>query len=207
MKRNESLMRWASLLAASCVVMLTAGQPEAWMPSASQSAAVSEKPNFSGVWTRIPERQPQSSPGTLIVDQPWAQGQPVTIAQDASSITIAYVSNSRNHGRILLTYNLDGTETMNSGGSSPGPRDRPSTATWDGASLVLISIGETRDRTTGAMARNEFRDRLTLESSTTLRLETSRTVKGDRATREARFQRAGPPPGRGSGESPAAIAR
>ena len=119
-------MPLASLLtAASCAVMLTASRPAAWMPSASQRAAASEKPNFSGVWTRIPERQPQPPPGTLSVLQPWAQGQPVTIAQDESSITIAYVSNARNHGRILLTYKLDGTETMNSGGSSPGPQNRP----------------------------------------------------------------------------------
>jgi hypothetical protein len=131
----------------------------------------------------------------------------VTIAQDESSITIAYVSNARNHGRILLTYKLDGTETMNSGGSSPGPQNRPSTATWEGASLVLISFGETPDRATGGMARNEFRDRLTLESPTTFRLETSRTVKSNRATLEARFQRLGPPPGRGSGDRESAIGR
>jgi hypothetical protein len=162
----------------------------------SHLARTQEKPNFSGVWTRIPGSPQGSSPDSGFMSQDWAMGQPVTITQDASSITIAYVSNGRSHSRMLLTYKLDGSATKNSAALSSTVQTLASTAAWDEGSLVLITVAEVPDRTsgtTGGVVRYDYRDRLTLESSTTFRLESSLTVRGNKAARTARFQRTEPP--------------
>ena len=150
---------------------------------AVSSVGAQPKPNFSGVWIgrSVLRGQPVPSP----VPQHWAQGQPVTITQDDTTITLAYVSTGRSHNPVRLSYRLDGTVTANTSPQGPRPAYAPqarlsqitSSAEWEGTSLLLISVYETPDPTTGVIAREEFRDRLTSESSTTFRLETSRSVR------------------------------
>jgi hypothetical protein len=144
------------------------------------------KPNFSGVWVG----RTVSESKNPFVGQPWAQGQRVTITQDANTITLAYVSTGRSHSPVRLVFNLDGTETINESlqvpASPTGARQLiKSKAEWEGDNLILISFW---DRP--AEPRDEGRARFTLESVTSFRLETTRPATGAKSI--ASFQRASP---------------
>src|SRR5215471_15132339 len=65
--------------------------------------------DFSGTWALVP--QPPSRAGQSF--QALWTGDPVTITQDATTITIEYVSRGRAHAPVKLVYNLDGSERTN----------------------------------------------------------------------------------------------
>jgi len=140
--------------------------------TATAFVAAQEKPNFSGIWTGARATR------ELGPAQHWAQGQPVTITQDADSITFAYVSNGRSHSAVRLSYRLDGTPTTNTSPQGPLPPQArrsqiTSTAKWEGTDLVLITVYETPNPATGVVDREEVRERLTFETPARFRLETS----------------------------------
>jgi hypothetical protein len=148
-----------------------------------------ERPNFSGVWNGTFV----SGSGTTPVFSPALADSPVTITQDESSITIAYVSRGRSHRRVLLTYKFDGSEIKNATFSTI-LQNVASSAAWEGGSVVITTTAEgSVQATSGARAvvGYVFRDRLTLESPTTFRLDTSRTGNGIQATQMTRFHRTG----------------
>jgi hypothetical protein len=118
---------------------------------------------------------------------------PVRITQDATSIIVTYTTRARSHAAIRMTYGLDGTETKNIDGASVNPQERRSRSAWDGNRLVLVSMADWPDPASGGTVPYEYREVLTLESATTLRLETSRTIRGRTASVVVRFQRAAQP--------------
>lgn len=66
------------------------------------------RPNFSGIWTFVPSPPGQREPFARL----WS-GDPVTITQDQTTISIEYVSGSRAHAPVKAVYNLDGSERKN----------------------------------------------------------------------------------------------
>ena len=178
-------MRLRSLATGTVAVLALALAAGPWTHAAEQ-----EKPNFSGVWSRIPETV-QGRPAERRVLQHWAAGQPVTFTQDEATLTIAYVGNGRNHNRVRLAYDLRGAKTPNMSPSGPWPAFLPpakftSWTHWDGVTLVLNSLREYATET-GATVTEEVRERLTMESTTTFRLDSS---SSNYAPATARFQRA-----------------
>jgi hypothetical protein len=149
------------------------------------------RPNFSGVWSGTFVSQSGRDP----VVSPVFADSPVTITQVESSLTLAYVSKGRSHRRVLLTYKFDGSEITRTDAFSTVLQNVVSSAVWENETLVITTRAE-RSVTTGsirAMVSYVFRDRLTLESPTTFRLDSSRAGNGTEVTRVSRWRRTEPP--------------
>lgn len=102
------------------------------------SAAVfaQAKPNFAGKWTLDPASAPAPGGGGGRGGRGGGLGQDLTIAQDASTLTLDYVGGGRNPGPVKLTYNLDGSESKNTG---MGGNEQVSKAVWEGDKLVVTT--------------------------------------------------------------------
>jgi hypothetical protein len=133
-------------------------------------AFVQPHPNFSGTWTFVPQSSPP--PGQAF-QRLWT-GDPVTITQDATTVTIEYISGSRAHMPVTLVYNLDGSERTNIDRNSlPESQARRSRAAWRGAELVLTTITPRLDAT-GAPDPVETTEVLSLESPSMLSVKMTR---------------------------------
>ena len=173
-------------LATGLVMLISGGLLTAHLQV--RAPATSAIPNFSGAWELLAdETSPVVRAEGVTANRRWET--PLTITQDATTITITYTSRGRSHSRIRFIYNLDGTETQNIDGASVKPQERRSRAIWDAAKLTLLSVVDWPDPATGRTTPHEYREVITLESATTLRLETSRTVKANTATVVSRFRR------------------
>lgn len=138
----------------------------------ASGAFVQPHPDFSGTWTFVP----QSPPSGQAFQRLWT-GDPVTITQDATTITIDYVSGSRAHMPVKMVYNLDGSERTNIDRNTlPASQARTSRAAWRGAELVLTTITPRLDAT-GAPDPVETTEALSLESPSTLRVKMTRHSK------------------------------
>ena len=168
--------------------------------SASSTAWIAQaKPNFSGVWTGTFVSQSGSDP----VVSPVFADSPVTITQLESSVTLAYVSRGRSHRNVSLTYKFDGSEIKRPEAFSTVLQNVVSSAMWENERLVITTTAEDSVTTGGIRTTVPyvFRDRLTLETPTTFRLDTSRAGKGTEVTRVSRWRRTELPPGRGGADT------
>lgn len=103
------------------------------------------KPNFAGKWTLDPASvaAPAAPAGGGAPGggrggggRGGGLGQELTIAQDATTVTLDYVGGGRNPGPVKLTYKLDGTESKNTG---MGGMEQVSKAAWEGNNLVVTT--------------------------------------------------------------------
>lgn len=97
-------------------------------------------PNFAGKWTLDPASvaaPPAGGPGGggRGGGRGGGLGQELTIAQTASTLTLDYVG-GRNPGPVKMTYNLDGSESKNTG---MGGNEQVSKAVWEGSKLVVTT--------------------------------------------------------------------
>jgi len=150
--------------------------------------AAQPPPNFTGVWTFVPPPAAEASKASVL--RTWT-GDPVTITQDAKTITIEYVSNSRAHAAVKLICNLDGSQRTNVDlNSSPAlSQERPTRAEWRGRTLALMT---TAPRVTnGEPDPVVITEVLALDSPTTMSVQIERKSKlrTDRAT--AMYRRKG----------------
>ena len=142
-----------------------------WLPAMPVGqAARMQYPDFSGTWTLVPQ-SPAPAFQTL-----WT-GDPVTITQDETTITIEYVSRARSHQPVKLVYNLDGSARDNIDRNSlPVSQTRPSRASWRGGELVLTTIVPRVDAA-GASDPVETTETLSLEPPSTLSVKITRHSK------------------------------
>ena len=101
---------------------------------AVSSVAFAQKPDFSGTWT--PDA-PAAAPGAGGGGGGGRGGMmgPMTVKQDATTLTI---EQTRGENKIVTTYKLDGTETVNKQAGRGGAEvEVKATAKWDGSKLVL----------------------------------------------------------------------
>ena len=155
------------------------------------------KPDFSGRWTTDPDpaaapAQPvrgggQGTPGRggqpADVGSGW--GSTITIAQAATSLTVEYAFFARGDMQppLRFVYALDGSETKNTVMMGHGMQAQTSKAKWDGAKLVITTRHSFMDPATGKPATTEITQALSLESGTSLVVETTRAgVAGGPAT-------------------------
>lgn len=142
--------------------------------------------DFSGTWTFVPQSPP---PAGQAFQRLWT-GDPVTITQDATTITIEYVSGSRAHMPVKLVYNLDGSERTNIDRNSlPASQARTSRAAWRGTELVLTTITPRLDAA-GAPDPVETTEALSLESPTSLSVKMTRHSKALTDSATAVYRRA-----------------
>jgi len=154
-------------------------------PLPMEAKRIQLHPDFSGTWTFVPQ-----SPASGQAFQRLWTGDPVTITQDATTVTIEYVSGGRAHMPVKLIYSLDGSERTNIDRNSlPESQARTSRAAWRGVELVLTTITPRVDAA-GAPDPVETTEALSLESSSTLSVNMTRHSKVLTDSATARYRRA-----------------
>jgi len=146
-------------------------------------ATFSQSPaDFSGRWTLdapVVATTP-AVPGTPAAaaapgDMGSGWGSSLTIAQDATRLSVEYVFFSRYDAQPPLTfvYPLDGSEGKNVVAMGRGEQIELSRARWDGKALTITTISRVADR--GAKPfTTEVTRKLWLESPTTMIVEVTR---------------------------------
>ena len=142
---------------------------------AGVAAAGSAKPDFSGRWTaEAPAPAGRGGPGRGDMGSGW--GSPITITQDGNRLTVEYVFFGRGDLQppLKFVYALDGSETKNAVMMGRGVQEQRSKTAWEGDKLVITTIHTLTDPATGKPLTEEVKQTLTLESPTSLVVETNR---------------------------------
>jgi hypothetical protein len=141
--------------------------------------AVPARPDFSGRWAIVEAATPGGGPargqgGRGDMGSGW--GTPLTITQDASRVTVEYAFFARGDMQppLKFVYALDGSETRNAVMMGRGTQPQVSKTSWDGAKLVISTIHTFADPATGKPATIEVKQILSLDSPTSLTVETIR---------------------------------
>ena len=103
-------------------------------------------------------------------------GPTITVTQKAQQLTVEYAFFSRGDMQppLRFAYALDGSETKNTVMMGHGMQVQTSRAKWDGARLVITTRHSFMDPATGKPAMTEITQALSLESGTSLVVETTR---------------------------------
>ena len=113
---------------------------------------------------------------TLRGDLGGGWGTTFTITQDAALLSVETVTFSAYdlQPQSRFVYALDGAETRRTLVLGRGPQAQESRAAWDGSALRLTTTHHAVDPATGQPFAIEVTQRLTLESPTSLVIETAR---------------------------------
>jgi hypothetical protein len=112
-------------------------------------------------------------------------GSPITITQDGSRLTVEYAVFARGDMQppLRFVYALDGSETKNSVMMGRGIQLQVSKTAWDGEKLVITTAHTLADPVSGKPVAATVTQTLSLESPTSLVVETMRSgVLGGPAT-------------------------
>jgi hypothetical protein len=148
------------------------------------------KPDFSGRWTTDAPPAPAASPAAGQAgaapargggpgrsgDMGSGWGPTITITQDAGKLIVEYAFFARGDMQppLRFTYALDGTETRNSVMMGRGIQQQTSKAAWDGDKLVITTTHSLVDPSTGQPVSAMVTQKLSLESPTSLVVESTR---------------------------------
>jgi len=150
-------------------------------------ASGQDRPSFAGRWTTDPDPAAATPPGGRGQQPPagarggrgdmgsgW--GSTITISQDAKSLTVEYAFFSRGDMQppLKFVYALDGSETRNSVMMGRGIQTQTSRTVWAGATLEIRTTHALADPVTGKPTTTDVIQKLTLESPTSLVVETTR---------------------------------
>ena len=152
--------------------------------------AVQAKPDFSGRWTTEPA--PAATPAAAgqpgvapprgggpgrSGDMGSGWGPTITITQDAAKLTVEYAFFARGDMQppLRFVYALDGSESKNSVMMGRGIQLQTSKTAWDGDKLVITTTHSLVDPSSGKPATATVTQTLSLESPTSLVVETSRS--------------------------------
>jgi hypothetical protein len=139
--------------------------------------------DFSGRWTLdMPAvATTPAVPGTPAAaaapgDMGSGWGSPLTITQDSTRLTVEYAAFSRYDLQppLVFSYPLDGSEGRNTVTMGRGAQVESSRAQWQGRSLAIVTTRRVEDPAAGAPFTAEMTRTLSLESPTTLIVETTR---------------------------------
>lgn len=154
------------------------------------TAPAQQRPSFAGEWVVVDsagQRPSVASQGdasfrTGSMGSGW--GSPISITQDSTRLTVEYPYFSAYDLQppIRLVYGLDGSESRNSVMIGHAASLLRSRASWQGDTLILVTVYPVPDRD-GAATMGEVRQALTLESPGRLVVETTRAgLAGSGAT-------------------------
>lgn len=102
------------------------------------TVAFAQKPDFSGTWTP----DPPAAAGTGGGGQRGGGGGPMTVKQDATTLSI---ERTQGEAKIVTSYKLDGSETVNKQSMRGAEIEVKTTAKWDGNKLVLSTTRPGQD--------------------------------------------------------------
>jgi len=170
-----------------------------WIPAAAMftlltvGAGGQARPDFSGRWTTDPDPAaptapagagragaPPAAPGqrggqTGNMGSGW--GSTITITQDASKLTVEYAFFGRGDMQppLKFVYALDGSQTKNSIMMGQGIQDEASKTAWDADRLVITTVHTFPNPENGQQMTTDVKRVLSLESPTSLVVETTRS--------------------------------
>jgi hypothetical protein len=147
------------------------------------SAQAQERPDFSGRWVTDPPAVVPSArdaaagrpmPRSPDLGSGW--GRNISIAQDTLSLTVEwpFYSSYDMQPPLRFVYSLDGAESVNTIMLGRGMQRQRSRVAWMGRSLVITTAHSFTDPASGRPVMSEVRQTLTLESPTSLIVETAR---------------------------------
>jgi hypothetical protein len=155
-----------------------------WLTAALPTALSAQPPaDFSGRWTldspAVSSRP--AVPGTPAAagapgDMGSGWGSPITVAQDATRLSVEYAVFSRYDLQppLRFTYPLDGSVGRSTVNMGRGEQTESSRAQWDGQTLIIVTTFDVADRAAGKPFTAELTRKLWLESPTTLVVEVTR---------------------------------
>jgi len=165
---------------------------------AASTLLAQPKPDFSGRWTTNPDPASAVSAaaparggggargrqgggrgrGAVSGDMGSGWGSTITLDQNATSLTLEYDFFVRGDLQPPLTfsYRLDGSETRNTVRMGRGLQVQTSKTAWDGNTLIITTTHTYADAVSGAPMTTEVIRRLSLESPTSLVVETIRAA-------------------------------
>ena len=106
-------------------------------------AGYAQKPDFSGTWTPNVDPAAAAGGGGGGGGRGMAAG-PMTVKQTADALTI---ERTAGENKIVSTYKLDGTESVNKMMGRGGEVETKSTAKWDGSKLTIVTKQAGQDGT------------------------------------------------------------
>jgi len=120
-------------------------------------------------------------------------GRTITITQDAARLTVEYTFFSRGDMQppLKFRYALDGSVTTNRVLMGRGMQETTAVANWEGDTLVITTTHHFADPETGTPSSEVVTRRLRLESTSALRIETTRggALGGPPSTTETTYTR------------------
>lgn len=149
------------------------------------SAYGQTSPDFSGRWTIVP---PVSAAGTTMGSAPptlsaqgtmgsgW--GSEITLTRDGQSLTVAYTYfHPRDvHPPFVFKYPLDGSPSKHTVNLGRGPQTQISKTSFEEGALVITTTHTFTNPLDGQAMTTETRQVLSLESTTSLLVETTRSA-------------------------------
>jgi hypothetical protein len=147
------------------------------------SATAQTRPDFSGPWTSEPAPAVTApggggqSGGIRAGDMGSGWGSTIIIAQDVSRLTVEYAFFTRGDmpPPLKSVYALDGSETKNSVMMGRGIQAQTSKTAWEGDKLIITTVHNIENPANGQPMTVEVKQRLALESLTSLVVETTRS--------------------------------
>ena len=133
----------------------------------SVAVSAQPRPDFSGRWLSEPAGRGDMGSG-------W--GTQIDITQDAVQLAVEYAFFGRGDMQRPLRFEfaLDGAATKNAVMMGRGIQTQTSTTKWEGQTLIITTQHTLTDPSTGKPATAGVTQALTLESSTSLMVETTR---------------------------------
>jgi hypothetical protein len=143
------------------------------------SLAAQTPVDFSGKWAVAPgPSAPATQRGgrTVSGNMGSGWGAEIALTQDADKFTVEYAQFTRADMQppIRLVYRLNGSESRNTINMGRGPQEQISRAAWEGSTLVITTTHTFKDPQSGQPATSETKHVLSLESPTSLVIETTR---------------------------------
>ena len=154
----------------------------------TSGAVAQDRPNFSGRWTM---EEPAAAPnqparggggggggggrgGARAGSMGSGWGTPITITQDANKLTVEYMFFGRGDMQppLRFIYALDGSETKNTLMMGRGMQEQTARTRWDNDKLVITTLYTFPDPADGKKLTAEVIRTLSLESPTSLAVET-----------------------------------
>jgi hypothetical protein len=138
------------------------------------SASAQTRPDFSGRWSS--EADPAAPARGRSGDMGSGWGSPITVTQTGTRLTVEYMFFGRGDMQppTRLVYALDGSETKNSLMMGRGIQTQTSKTAWNGEKLVITTVHTFPDPETGKPTTTDVTQTLSLESPTSLVVETTR---------------------------------
>jgi hypothetical protein len=146
----------------------------------ASSAAAQARPDFSGRWTAEPEPTPTRGGGAggrgRPADMGSGWGSPITISQDANRLTVEYMFFGRGDMQppLRFIFALDGSETKNTVMMGRGIQEQTSHTAWEANKLIITTLHPFPNPAGGKPLTAEVKQVLSLESPTSLVIETTR---------------------------------